>query len=81
MQVRVLFFASLRDLTKVDSLQVELTENATISDLKNFLLRKYPDFVGIESKFAVALNQEYVVGKATLKHGDEVALIPPVSVG
>ena len=62
-------------------LEVELKDRATISDLKNVLIRTYPDLGGIESKLAVALNEEYVVGEATLKNGDEVALIPPVSGG
>lgn len=81
MQVQVLFFAHARDVTGIGSLEVELKDRATISDLKNVLIRTYPDLGSIESKLAVALNEEYVVGEATLKNGDEVALIPPVSGG
>lgn len=81
MKVRVLFFASVRDLTGMDMLDVELTESATISELRSFLTTKFPAIGSMETKIAVALNEEYVLGDAKLKNGDEIALIPPVSGG
>jgi len=79
--VRVLFFASAREITGTASIEIDLHEGATVNELREELLKRFPSLEGIEKKFAIALNEEYVVDDSTLGNGDEVALIPPVSGG
>ena len=81
MVVRVLFFASAREITGTASIEIDLHEGATVNELREELLKRFPSLEGIEKKFAIALNEEYVVDDSTLGNGDEVALIPPVSGG
>ena len=81
MVVRVLFFASAREITGTASIEIDLLEGATVNELREELLKRFPSLEGIEKKFAIALNEEYVVDDSTLGNGDEVALIPPVSGG
>ncbi|MEE3235582.1 MAG: molybdopterin converting factor subunit 1 [Candidatus Latescibacterota bacterium] len=81
MVVRVLFFASAREITGTASIEIDLHDGATVNELREELLKRFPSLEGIEKKFAIALNEEYVVDDSTLGNGDEVALIPPVSGG
>ena len=81
MDVRVLFFASIREIVGKNSIEIKLNEGATIKDLRNELSKQFPELGRVEKKLAVAVNEEYVVDDAPLVNGDEVALIPPVSGG
>ena len=81
MDVRVLFFASTREIVGKNSIEIKLDEGATIKDLRNELSKQFPELGRVEKKLAIAVNEEYVVDDAPLVNGDEVALIPPVSGG
>lgn len=74
MKVRVLFFASLRDRFGCGEQELELGPGSTLSDLGRYI-------GGLDSSVAFGLNQELREPSATLKDGDEVALLPPVSGG
>ena len=85
MNLRVLFFASLREATGAGALDVELAPGATLSDLRRAVAQR----LGSERAKAVApdaarvaLNREFVTdGDALLAAGDEVAFLPPVTGG
>jgi molybdopterin converting factor small subunit len=42
---------------------------------------QYPKLEAMLPAIVLALNEEYVTGTPTLREGDEVALIPPISGG
>jgi len=81
MQVRVLFFGMLKDVAGRERDNVELPAGSHISDLLEQYVKVSPKLQPYYDVMAVALNQEYSDIGATLRDGDEIALIPPVSGG
>jgi molybdopterin converting factor subunit 1 len=81
MQVHVLFFGMLKDLTGWSSDSLELPEHATLRDLLTHYQGQIPRLKPIAASLAVSINQEYAPLDSRLKSGDEVALLPPVSGG
>ena len=81
MKVRVKFFAILRERAGTAEVIQELSEGATVADLWRGLQKEFPklDVPGIRLLYAV--NQNYVGSNDTLRDGDEVVFIPPVSGG
>jgi molybdopterin converting factor subunit 1 len=81
MKVRVKFFAILRERAGTAEVIQELSEGATVADLWRGLQQQFPqlDVPGIRLLYAV--NQNYVGSNDTLRDGDEVVFIPPVSGG
>lgn len=81
MQVRTLFFASYRDLLGTSTLELELRDGATVSDLVADLRSRGGAYGALPSDPAVAVNREYARADVILRSGDEVAFIPPVAGG
>ena len=81
MQVRVLFFGMLKDLTGQSSDSLDLPEHATLRDLLAHYQQRIPRLHQIAPSLALSINQEYAPLESQLKSGDEVALLPPVSGG
>lgn len=79
----VLFFARSRELAGTGQLEVDIHEVANTSQLWQWLLEHHPSLAEIRSTTVFALNQEYLEPgtDASLRDGDEVALIPPISGG
>lgn len=80
MQVRVFYFAAVRDLVGKGEEVVEVPEAATTAaDFVAGLMRKHPrlSIHGVR----IAVNEEFVELSHSLKDGDTLALIPPVSGG
>ena len=77
MQVRVRFFASLRERAGAAEREVELPAGACVADVWAAL----PELGAEQPGVLYALNREYVQGDHQLADGDELALIPPVSGG
>jgi molybdopterin synthase sulfur carrier subunit len=81
MRIKILYFSSIKDKLKKSSEEINLNDDFTIKDLKNFLQEKYPEIKEILDKSMFAVNENYVTEDYKLKDGDLVALIPPVSGG
>ena len=81
MRVRLLFFATLKDIAGSRELQLEVPEGSTVGDLWSQLERTYPRMQSYRSIVLTALNEEYVDRSARIEDGDELALFPPVSGG
>jgi molybdopterin synthase catalytic subunit len=81
MDVTVRLFASLREHAGAGTLELELSEGATVADaivaLRDGALAGLPD----NAPFVTAVAREYVKPDHALAHGDELALVPPVSGG
>lgn len=80
MKLNVLAFGITKDIFGGAELKIELPDGATVSDLKQELVRRYPAFGRLRA-LAIAVNSEYAEGDQVLHERDEVALIPPVSGG
>ena len=81
MKVHVRLFAGLHDLLGQREIALELAEGATISQLQERLSQEYPVVTPFLPTLICAVDDEYVPSEHTLREGDEVALIPPVSGG
>src|SRR5208282_3213469 len=81
MRVRVLFFGMLKDMAGKASDEVELAEGATVRALLAHYESQIPRLKESLPALALAVNQEYARVDTTLRAGDEVALLPPVSGG
>ncbi len=80
MTLEILTFGIARDIIGSSILTLETTEGATVDTLKRQILERYPRFITLSS-LMIAVNTEYGDDTTTLKAGDEIALIPPVSGG
>ena len=81
MNVKVLYFAQLRERFGVDSADVSLGAGGSVTSLMSAL---FPDENERERMFGYvqpAVNQKVVPYDTLLSEGDEVALITPVAGG
>jgi MoaE-MoaD fusion protein len=81
MQVKLLFFATLKDIVGSRQLQLDIPKGTTVSDLWDRLESSYPRLRPYRSIVLTSVNEEYVDRAAPISDGDEVALFPPVSGG
>ena len=81
MDVRVRFFAMLRDAAGLEECWVVLGPGARGVDAKTLLVQRYHRLDGLIGSTRLAVNQEYQPWETLLHEGDELALIPPVSGG
>jgi len=81
MQIRVLFFASYRELVGAGELSADLPEPASVSDLLQELRGRGEPFSSLPTAPVVAVNRTFASVETPLKGGDEVALVPPVAGG
>lgn len=81
MNVRIKFFAILRERAGTAEAVKELPAGSTVADLWQALKKDYPklDVPGIRLLYAV--NQSYVSLEHKLADQDEIVFIPPVSGG
>lgn len=81
MNVRIKFFAILRERAGLGEVSKEVADGSTVADLWRQLQRDYPklDVPGIRLLYAV--NQNYVGLDHKLRDNDEVVFVPPVSGG
>ena len=77
----VRLFAGHRERAGTAEVELELPDGATVSDLAEDVLRRYPAITRDPASLVVAVNQEYRDHDYVLRNGDEVGLIPPVSGG
>lgn len=83
-QVKVLFFASCREMAGTKQIMLELPgERSTTSALRRHVVERLPGLEPVAPTVTLALNQEYIDPEqdSPLKDGDEIAFIPPISGG
>jgi MoaE-MoaD fusion protein len=80
--VRIRLFAILRERAGRESIELELDDGATVSDVLRMLRERAPfsDLIG-HIPVLMAVNRDYASGATALHADDELALIPPVSGG
>jgi molybdopterin synthase catalytic subunit len=81
MKVRVLLFAGLREALGRRDVALELSNGATIEQLRDQLSGAYPALAPLMDEAVCAVEDEYVTPEYRLRDGASVALIPPVSGG
>ena len=81
MKISIALFAAARELVGSNSVDLNLSEPATVCDLRNALVEGYPELASLMSNSVFSVDHEYANDDSKLRDGVEVALIPPVSGG
>jgi len=81
MQIRVLFFGVLKDVAGFAADNPDLPDPCTLADLLAHYATRNPVLSSHFAGMAMSINQEFARPSDSLKAGDEVALLPPVSGG
>lgn len=81
MRITVKLFARLKDLAGSGEFVREVPAPATVQSVWKSLTAEMPSLVQYEGTMSVAVNAEYAKMAATVREGDEVAFLPPVSGG
>ena len=82
MKINLLFFATLRSLTGLKILELELPPASRVADLKLAVAERFPQVApALVDTVLVSINREYADDEQIIPDGAEVALFPPVSGG
>jgi molybdopterin synthase sulfur carrier subunit len=83
MTITVRFFATYRQLTGKETLELQIDNTAaTVTDVIEQLEQQYPQFSGrLRASALVAINEKYVHRRQELHPNDTIAFFPPVSGG
>ena len=81
MNIKVLFFASLADITGTRETTIETAELTDVISIFNKFARDFPALEAYRSTVLLALNSEFARPDSPVRDGDEVAFFPPVSGG
>jgi molybdopterin converting factor subunit 1 len=81
MRVTVRYLGPLRDIAGREGETIEVADDAVVGDLYATLQQRIPQLQQFRHVLALAVNCEYTGSDTSLREGDEVALIPPVSGG
>ncbi len=80
MTVRVLLFASYADAVGRNELTLDMHDGAVVSDVVT-RVRELAGGRALPAAPLLAVNATYAAPTATIRSGDEVAIIPPVAGG
>jgi molybdopterin converting factor subunit 1 len=80
-EVVVRYFAMIREIVGRSTERRQLPEDSTAGDLFDSLVIEHPRLERVKPVTMLMVNQAYVPADHPLRHGDEVAFIPPVSGG
>lgn len=81
MRARVLFFGLLKDLVGCAAENIELPEGADLGSVFEHYAARQPRLREFAPSIVVARNQEFADLSTSLRDGDEIAFLPPVSGG
>jgi molybdopterin converting factor subunit 1 len=81
MRIRVRLFATQRELAGTREVGLEVADDATVADAWDALVARFPALAPGRDFVRFARNGAYADDTTTLRDGDEVAMIPPVSGG
>jgi len=79
MKLEIKYYGVVAEITGKGNECFENKALTTTEELEQHLLKKYPKLVDVN--FKLAINQQLTDEKATIKDGDEIALLPPFAGG
>ncbi|HSW39992.1 MAG TPA: molybdopterin converting factor subunit 1 [Acidobacteriota bacterium] len=81
MSIRVLFFATMAEITGTRETSVESSGYTDVISVFNKFARDFPLLEGYRASVLLAVNSEFARPDTSVRDGDEVAFFPPVSGG
>ena len=81
MSIRVLFFASLAEITGARELRVDATGFTDVNSIFSKFARDFPQLESRRASILFAINSDFARLESPIHDGDEIALFPPVSGG
>jgi molybdopterin synthase sulfur carrier subunit len=81
MSIRVLFFASLADITGIRETTVDAAAATDVMSVFDGFAKEFPLLENYRSSVLFALNSEFARAGSPVRDGDELAFFPPVSGG
>ena len=81
MNVRVQFYAQLRELMGIQELDLELPQGATIRELLKKIYAQKPGLRAHDKSILIGVGLEFVDRNYKLNPGEEIAIMPPVQGG
>lgn len=81
MQIRMRYFASLREIVGAQEETLSIPEETDVAGVRALLLARYPRLENALARAVCAVNHQYVGLETALKENDEVVFIPPVGGG
>ncbi|MDK1028326.1 MAG: molybdopterin converting factor subunit 1 [Anaerolineae bacterium] len=80
-QIKVLFFATLRDRAGEKSVNIDIPEETTVQALKDIIVKTFPGLQKSIDSVVVSVNREFAFDENIIPESAEVAMFPPVSGG
>lgn len=81
MEIRVEFFAQLRDETGFSVLNLELPAGSTAGELLAMIYERIPSLRSRDASLLIAAGVEFVPRDHVLQPNEEIAIMPPVQGG
>jgi molybdopterin synthase catalytic subunit len=81
MQVKVLFFGMLKDITGFASEETEIGESSSLATVWDVYAVRFPRLAPLKTHIRLARNREFSPLDTVVHPGDEIAFLPPVSGG
>jgi molybdopterin synthase catalytic subunit len=81
MNIRIRYFASLREITGIGEETLELPAGSLVADARTRLLERNPRLQAAVERSVCAVNRQYVPAETALHENDELVFIPPMGGG
>ena len=81
LNIRIVLFAKLKEIIGSSEINLDVSEDANVSDLKKELLSSYPGLKDYADVMLVSINQNFAFDDDMIPQNAEIALFPPVSGG
>ena len=81
MNVRVQFYAQLRDIAGMSESTIEVSDNGTVNELLDEIYRTAPSLRTHDKTILVGVGVEFVDRSYRLKPGETISIMPPVQGG
>ena len=81
MNVRVQFYAQLRDLAGASEFDIDLPDRSTVGDLLAKVYERTPALRSHDKSILIGAGVEFIDRNYQLEAGDAISIMPPVQGG